>query len=413
MKNIEDILINAKSLEGKALSSFGIEKSKNKGLAGNVVEGIFGLTNDNLSKADFLEIGIDAELKTTPISVLKNGKHSPKERLVLSMINYNRKLPETFNKTHVFSKIQNTIILDYMHGEIKTFGKAWLLEITDEEWGVIEEDYKIIKNKIESGFAHTLSDSDTLFLSASRKGHKEGPVKYKGSDIPAKKRAWALKTTFMKRKASERYDGLLPQTISSLKLIHKNQIVNFIKSQVGKTQKELMTSLKMKPSKAKSLNTNIIRRLLKSKGLYLNKLKNREIFFKVQRLNEKGKLKEDISFKQVDFEEVNNYEFENTDLYNYMANGFSFILFDWENRLVDVKEVQFSDEDISKAKEGFEMFQLQLKNGETKFIKASDNQFIHLRPKGKNSKDTIEVNGKRIVKQSLWINKKEITNKIK
>ena len=56
----------------------------------------------------------------------------------------------------------------------------------------------------------------------------------------------------MKRKTTEKYDGLLPATISGLKLIHKSQIQKFLSGKIGKSSPELQAELNMKKTGGKS-----------------------------------------------------------------------------------------------------------------------------------------------------------------
>ena len=68
---------------------------------------------------------------------------------------------------------------------------------------IIEQDYKKIVEKISTGHAHELSEGDTTYLGACRKGQKGDPdvnYKLKNGSIPppAPKRAFSLKTQYMR-----------------------------------------------------------------------------------------------------------------------------------------------------------------------------------------------------------------------
>src|SRR5436309_142751 len=66
-----------------------------KGVFGHLLEKYyFGIEPGNESEPDFRKAGV--ELKSTPIKVLRNGKFSAKERLVLNLINYKKEAEKTF-----------------------------------------------------------------------------------------------------------------------------------------------------------------------------------------------------------------------------------------------------------------------------------------------------------------------------
>ena len=64
---------------------------------------------------------------------------------------------------------------------------------------IIRKDFETIVNKIKKGEAHELSEGDTQYLAACRKGQKgEKPRKQPFSDILAPRRAFSLKPAYMR-----------------------------------------------------------------------------------------------------------------------------------------------------------------------------------------------------------------------
>src|SRR3989344_3320421 len=161
----------------------------------------FMFENNSDSEPDFKEAGV--ELKSTPLKKLKSGEYSPKERLVLNIINYETITDETWESSHFLSKNQLLLLVLYLYEKDKNFldyliKYITLWKIQGEDREIIRQDWEKIVNKIKSGNAHELSEGDTFYLGACRKGHLEGPRKYSSGSVPAKQRAFSFKLKYMK-----------------------------------------------------------------------------------------------------------------------------------------------------------------------------------------------------------------------
>src|SRR5699024_4893955 len=92
------------------------DRLKNKRLKGGlgqiVEESYFGYEINNVSEADFKNLGV--ELKVTPIRELKCGLISSKERLVLNIINYEIEYQNTFYESSFWQKNNNLLIMFYL-----------------------------------------------------------------------------------------------------------------------------------------------------------------------------------------------------------------------------------------------------------------------------------------------------------
>ena len=165
----------------KTISDFEDKKisMKSKGQYGNYIEKYFyGYQPNNDSAADFEKIGL--ELKVTPFKVNKNGSISAKERLVLTILNYMEENLDDFYSTHLWQKCSKILLLFYnglLDGQTMAdyvIKKVFLFEWFEEDMEVILEDYKRITEKIKSGRAHELSESDGNYLSTCTKGAGKG-----------------------------------------------------------------------------------------------------------------------------------------------------------------------------------------------------------------------------------------------
>lgn len=412
---IEEIINKGMLLKNKSIDFLGeIDENKNKGVVGQLVEKYFGLSNNNLSQPDFTSLGIDAELKTTPIKITRNG-HTAKERLVLGMIDFaNDHLETEFIKSRIFNKIKNIVIVNYLVNNNKeVFMDTWELKYSEEELKIIENDFEIIVGKIRQGRAHELSDSDTTFLSATRKGHKEGPINQPFSETKAPKRAWCFKTGFMTRKTREHYNGI-KEAIgvygkSALALAIENELSKF----KGMTADEILILNNQKPQSNKSKNVNAINWALKSAKIPVHLLSCYDLLFKTMKTRKNGKFQESMSFSQLNFTDLEYQDFEDSEIFQYLSNGVIVNIFSWDNRYLKTAYIKFSPAEIENAREVFNRIKKSLKSKLLYQPKLSEHLTIHMRPKGLKSNDSVKIStGEIITKQTLWINSEVLNKKI-
>ena len=171
----------SKGLLGKTLRDFvweGYQPKKGKGGLGQMVENIYFFleTNSNPS-SDFSKAGL--ELKCTPLKKSKTDKYLIKERLVCNMINYCEVVKEDFEHSHFYLKCQLMLLLFYLHQTNSDnldfkfiFSVLW--KLPEKDLLIIRHDYEVIIEKIKQGKAHELSEGDTMYLGACRKGIDNG-----------------------------------------------------------------------------------------------------------------------------------------------------------------------------------------------------------------------------------------------
>ena len=114
----ESILNYASELNGQTLSEAvpDYEHSINlgRGTFGLVLElGYFGLERNNESTPDFKEVGI--ELKSSPVKRLRSSNLRAKERISLSMIDYNKLAYEKgpMEMTSFWTKVKRLLLVFY------------------------------------------------------------------------------------------------------------------------------------------------------------------------------------------------------------------------------------------------------------------------------------------------------------
>lgn len=106
-----DILELGIAPEGEsAPKDFGSKKYKG-GMGTLIEERYFGYKANSDDRPDFPEAGV--ELKATCFDVLKNGRKSAGERLVLTMIPYDRPVTLDYDSSHLKTKLSNILLVYY------------------------------------------------------------------------------------------------------------------------------------------------------------------------------------------------------------------------------------------------------------------------------------------------------------
>lgn len=207
-KNENELLEFTSTIRGKTFKEIDSKHlfeenslKRRKGLLGQIVEtGFYGYALNNDSRADFEDL--DIELKVTGYVKNKNGSLRAKERLVLSKIDFNGIVTETFESSHVLGKCGKMLIIWY---EYEPHKKAEDFVITnyqlynmEKDKQIFKNDFEIIKKKVLDGKAHELSEGDTSYLGACTKARtSKDRTSQPFSEIMVKPRAYSLKNAYM------------------------------------------------------------------------------------------------------------------------------------------------------------------------------------------------------------------------
>lgn len=444
------ILEYSKQLLGKTLEQAVapdvIEARKGKGRLGQLVEEyFFGYDVNSNPDADFSEAGL--ELKVTPLKEFKNKTRAIKERLVCTMIDYNVDQDKPFEQSHVYLKCACMLILFYLHqADIPVqqllFIYSVLWQIPEKDLLIMKQDYEKIIGKIRAGKAHELSEGDTTYLGACRKGQKgDSDVYYNLSDgsraeFPAPKRAFSLKTQYMrtilafaeKTGGQGTYNtfalvhGYGPHLIEESELREKSFediLLNRFKPYYGMTYDELVKNLHAPTTGAKSKYFLVANEILtegETRGEDVTKsdefIKS-GIVIKTIRLNKNGRPAEAMSFENINyFDILKEEDWYESRLYEIFTGRFLFIVFqEGEDGQVRLKKAFFWTmpvKDLNDAAGYWLNIKNAVKNNtivSEAFWRESENRKFHVRPKAKNAADvTANPNGGTAKKYCYWFN---------
>ena len=450
--SIEDVLDVAQSAEGKTVGEFDInnrlESKGNKGGIGQILEeGLFKIAVNSRAEADFVNLGL--ELKVTAIKENKKKEFSAKERLVLNIINYEEDYKASFDNSAFWQKNKNLLIVFYLYKDDldkKEFPivKSVLHEFDPADLEIIKQDWQTIINKIKQGEAHNISESDTMYLAACTKGVNANSVrKQPFSAIPAKQRAFSLKSSYMTafaRRVIERQSIPSLFNIDELKSKTTLQLLQErFAPYIGKRVYELARLMDISITKNKAFNANLISAILGVKGTKLESLREfnkANIKFKTIRLEPNGNPREHMSFEQIDFNRWIRDDWEESQIYeNFEYTKYLFVVFQYDETetqnkvrepylkgimLWNMPEVVIEHElkDLWKTTKAILETGVELKpvcNGISNNLPgAKFNGVCHIRPKGRDGNDKVMLpDGQEITKQCYWLNREYIAEIVK
>ncbi len=439
-----------KQIVGKKLSEFldfhALVAKENKGSIGQLFETqVFNKKLDNLPEADLeffvdeyhqelvdhYNTNINVELKVTSAKQLKNGEFRAKERLVLSLIDYTVDYPEELKHSHLYSKIELMLIIYYLYDPHLTKENYHLLtsffyNMNKHDISIIEEDYKIITSRIKNGEAHLLSGADTFYLEACTKAHNGSVTRsQKYSNIPAKQRAFALKSSFMSALLNN-YLNVKPEIVHDEKndLIH---IRNVLDGMIGKTYNSLKEEYAPNIGNPKNEKSIVFRKALGVKTNSLNELslfKKANIQFKTFNITHTLNPADGVNFFMVNWDDFQVHTWEESRLFEVLNTMFFYCYFHKDNATKQLtfagyKFHGFSDEDIEVAKRDWNKAKDLYLSGVSiednlYCLKQSQNELFYIRTKGKNKEESKRTysNGQTIKGVAWWINNKWLKKNI-
>ena len=425
----KSILEYAGQLVGKTLrEAAGLSKiddpRKRRGAFGNALEEYyFHIEPNSRPTADFDGAGL--ELKSTPLKKNKKGEFSAKERLVISNINYMAVVNEDFEHSHLMEKAKNILLVSYLYEPDKSpldyeIQSAVQWGFPDEDLPQIKRDWETVVNKVRAGHAEDISGGDTMYLEACTKA-KDASVRtgQPFSDVPAKPRAWALKASYMTAVQRRILDELrsIPREagekdLDLLELLRKRFSPYF-----GMTEEELATRFGV--SKSKNRCARITKKILGvADDEEIEEFAKAGIVPKTIRLKKSGRPKEALSFPAFSYFDLAERDFEDSDFLGHLQQKYLFVLYREDDagayRLQDICFWQMPEDDLEDAKLCYNKMRDNVLKGRADVsVRSSENRCCHVRPHGRDSRDTRpQPFGPPVVKKCFWLNQSYLQEEI-
>ena len=428
----QSIELYAKQLQNKRLIDFiekpEINKLSGKGQFGQYLEKYFFEYDLNNKKGvDFEKANL--ELKTGGVRFRK-GVLVSKERLSIGFINFSEIINETFYSSTLWKKLKNTLLVYYeykkdlnpLYYKIRVVG---IHQLSKEDINQIKKDWELIKTKVLEGKAHLISGGDTEFLEASTTGSKNQKLLTQPNNAKkAKPRRFALKPRYMTSVLNQIYfNNIIASGDVNLELLES--LIGKLKNFHGKSFEEISSTLFMDTSDNNKARYSTISRSLVTHCLHQidpNAAKNWEKYdykIKTVRVSKSRTVKESVPLPaRFDPKKLVHESWEASKLNECLENDKYLFIFwrETENGYVLDKIVflNMPTQDILEAKKVWhKTIDCLNKDDLGNLPKIKDNRVCHVRPKARDSKDTITTHlGTRMVKSTFWINASYIRDSI-
>ena len=442
IKSAKSIFEYSKGLLGKTLRDFvweNYEPKKGKGSLGQMVENIFFLLETNSNPAaDFSEARM--ELKCTPLKKSKQEEYLIKERLVCNMINYCEVVKEDFEHSHFYLKCQLMLLLFYLHQsncdnlDLKfIFSVLW--KLPEKDLLIIRHDYEVIIDKIKQGKAHELSEGDTMYLGACRKGQKgESLMKQPNNpDVDAPRRAFSLKMAYMRtvldyvvqsgKNAVSNVAGVQSELVSTNALrqhsfddILLGRFKPFKRMSYETIAERKKVDISNNPKNKFAMIANAIAASKKCQNVnQSDEFLKAGLTMKTIRVQANGIIEQAMSFENIDYIEVAECaDWFDSRLYELFSSRFMFVVFKEQSLgkgdfvLDDVFFWTMPQKDLEWA----EVYWNHIKDNilanhisEEYWWKGADKKKFHVRPKAQKAKNLAPTpNGGKAKKFCYWFN---------
>lgn len=418
----ESIFAHALLLTGKSLSEVvnlpeNLENLKDRGKLGTLVEKYyFNQQPPNDHNPDFPEAGV--ELKVTGVLKHKSGQYVAKERLVLTMINYDHIVNESWISNVFYNKCKKMLIMFYQYArEIPVVNRKFVLaplmyEIPDADLPVIKSDWEKIQAKVLQGKAHELSEGDTFYLGACRKGSGGTKEKLKSqpfSTIGAPGRAFSFKQGYLTRlilDVQEESELGITEAIS-IEEATQMRFAPYLGMSIEKLSKHL--SHHKKDKNHKSFHREIAMKILANGGSSVAEIAKAGIEMKTVRLQANGKPKESMSFPAFDFMHIGIESWEDSSFFEKIERKFLFVVFkvgpDKVERLEKAGYWNMPYEDRKEAERVWHDTQRRVAINAHDLPGMTESHVAHVRPKAKDGRDkALTPQGDMRTKQCFWLN---------
>ena len=428
--SVESIFNYAELLTGKTLNEAvtlpkEVANSKNRGDLGGLVEAHFFELPPTTSNLDFPKAGL--ELKTTGLKKRADGTLQAKERLVLTMINYLDIVDEEWSSSVFFKKCKLMLILFYLYQkDIPSIHQRFILspflyKIEKHDFATIKRDWEFIKNKVLEGKAHELSEGDTFYLGACRKGSGGPGEKLRQqpfSEMGAKARAFSFKASYVNSLIDFHLEtpAIMDVTRQSFEEVTRDRFSPFVGNTVGELAQRF-DYFKTGPNQ-KGYLRNLSVRILADGGQTIPELDKAGIEMKTIRLTKTGRPRESMSFPGFSFMGILDEMWEESSFFEKLESKFLFIVFKEDEhgveRLDKVLYWNMPYQDRLEAKRVWEDTKKRVAKDAFDLPKTSESSVAHVRPKARDGQDTLPTpQGRQRVKQGFWLNASYIKQVIK
>jgi len=402
-------------------------QAEGKGGLGVLVETkFFDLPKSNKPTPDFEAVGL--ELKTTALTkyARRKGIH-PKENLKLTSLNPHEVDGETWETSRVVSKCGRMLIVTHLYEKGKLaidmrfteFQKVVnLLDDKQLDAFQFKQDWETIQSFIRRGLAHELSSGSTSYLIANTSGAGHGSTREQPhSSVPMSPRSFMIKKDYL--------DYLLTGAaepnvlITTPKQSIETSANQKLRPYTGLDVRELanLTGFHGNTKTNKGYYAGLVNRLLGAKGRSIPEFEKAGIKLKTIRLDSKGRMTQEMSFKNFRYVDIVNEDWEESTFFEEIQRKFLFVVFAEQGNgteiLLKAGFWNMPYEDREEAGDVWRETKRRVQANHYSFPAISETRVAHVRPHGKNKEDKYPTpQGNYETKNGFWLNKKYLQNVI-
>jgi DNA mismatch repair endonuclease MutH len=423
-----DILAKAAELEGRLLGDLpgarftAATGAKGRAEVGLAVESYFGIPPNPSPLPDFPGAGI--ELKVVPLRRSGRGI-GVKERTVIAQIDYVKLMDQTWATASVRNKLKILFVFfEHVDGIPKggfPIRKVHLWQPDERVEELLQADWERVFTKVRQARAHELSESDGALMGPCTKAAKGTSVRRQPfSDRPAKPRAWALKPSFTLSlyrsiTATRPAESLIAVLQVGASEFQQRLLDRFSRFE-GRTVDEVADELTVPRSTAKSYAAAVARRIFGARSFRTRILEFDEMGLtpRVTRVAEDLMPYESTSFPAFRHGPLLDETWEDSDLLSrveYML----FIPLLGRRKGTPQGACSFlrpvfwrpTAPQLDLIRREWEIYRLEIGQSKARQLTpASMTRAIHVRPHGRDSRDTDDAPGVgAVVKKSFWLNR--------
>lgn len=418
----EEILHRAALLEGMLLGDIPEARfsarhaRRGKGEVGLAIETYFGIPPNPVPGADFPGAGI--ELKVVPL-VRSDRRLKVKERTVISLIDYDSIVHETWKTASVRKKLKILFVFfEHLRGRPKRqfpIHSVLLWQPEGEVEDRIHRDWETVREKVERGLAHELSEADGFILGPCTKGASSASLRTQpNSPVRAKSRAFALKPAFTFSLYAE---PSAPLTTGQLaEVFDLADLRRRFRRFVGRPIDDVAAELAIRQSRAKDYAARVVHRAVQaSSSLPKADFKSIGPTVRMTRVNDDLFPYEALSFPSFRHLELVEETWEDSELLARLEHMLIVPVLG-PKRETPVGDCIIQEpvywrptaEQLSVIEEEWTMFHDLIAAGRAASLPTeSQTRAIHVRPHGKDATDRDPTpGGGSEVRKSFWLNKR-------
>lgn len=461
------LLAHAKKLEGHTFREIlelgiapeGVSREYNdkryKGGMGTLVEErYYGYRANSDDRPDFAEAGV--ELKTTCFDMRKDGTPSAGERLVLSMIPFDRPIEDELIDSHLWEKAGRILLIYYrrdksVDGYDQRIEHVALFTPPPEDLAIMKDDYRTIVGLIQEGRADELSEGLTRYLGACTKGATLATMyrdQYYAPGVQAKSRAFCFKRNYMDHVLNHYLIGdyavgdcIVKDPAALSEIAFEDYVLSLLDPYIGMTDREICSELGIDFTGNKAQWVTIVYKILGMSTERAEEFEKAGISVRTVRIQADGaSVKESLSLCTFSFADLMDEEdWEESALCTYFEETrFFFTAFRkskedsvflgarfWSMPVADIEGPlrECWTETRSRIARGVELEVVTLSDGKltvsNNLPKKTENPVAHVRPHASQAayrlEDGTEIgcverdadelpDGRWMTKQSFWLN---------